>query len=126
MNRGFHIETPSYQGPLESLLDLIDDRKLSISEVSLSQVADAYLSHMGKLTELPLGETAQFVLVASTLLLIKSRTLLPDMHLSDDERESVAEPERRLARLQIIRQASRLVKKSWGQHPYVFPRKYPE
>src|SRR3989338_7586724 len=89
----FSIETEIYSGPLEALLNLIEERKLPISQINLAEVTDAYLAYVEKLPELPLGETAQFILVASTLLLIKSRTLLPTLTLSDDERESVQELE---------------------------------
>lgn len=121
----FSITAGEFQGPLEHLLDLIEERKMSISEISLAEVADAYLSYVEKLPELPMGETAQFVLVASTLLLIKSRTLLPTLELSEDERESVAELERRLARLQVIRKASKLLRKEWGRAPLLLARRAP-
>ncbi len=124
MNR-FSIETEHYQGPLETLLNLIEERKLSISQINLANVTDAYLAYVEKLPELPLGETSQFILVASTLLLIKSRTLLPDLSLSEDERESVEELERRLARLRLIRQAAKSLRKEWGRAPYVFARRAP-
>ena len=121
----FSLDTVTYSGPLEALLDLIESRKLSISEISLSEVADAYLAYVEKLPKLPLGETAQFVLVASTLLLIKSRTLLPLLELSDDEKESVEELERRLARLKLIRAASKLLRREWGRAPLFLPRRAP-
>jgi len=79
MEPSFTVQAASFVGPLETLLNLIEDRKLSVSEVSLAEVTDAYLAYVEKLPELPLGETAQFILVASTLLLIKSRTLLPSL-----------------------------------------------
>jgi segregation and condensation protein A len=126
MSERFTLETGQYQGPLEALLDMIEDRKLSITDISLSEVADAYLAYVEKLPELPLGETAQFILVASTLLLIKSRTLLPTLSLSQDERESVAELERRLAKLQLIRQAAKLLRKKWGRAPLPLARRSPE
>lgn len=125
MTERFSIETPAYQGPLEMLLDLIEERKLSISEISLAEVTDAYLSYVEKLPELPLSETSQFILVASTLLLIKSRTLLPMLELSEDERESVDELERRLAKLSIIRKAAKLLRKEWGRAPYRFAKRAP-
>ena len=125
MTNKFAIATPTYEGPLETLLNLIEERKLSVSEVSLSQVTDAYLAYVEKLPELPLAETSQFVLVASTLLLIKSRTLLPTLELSDDERESVEELERRLARYALFRKAAKLVRKEWGRAPYRFPKRSP-
>jgi len=121
----FSVRAAHFEGPLEALLDMIESRKLSISEVSLAEVCDAYLAHIEKLPELPLGETSQFILVASTLLLIKSRTLLPTMELSEDERESVQELERRLARLALVRKGARLLKKNWGECPLALPKSAP-
>ena len=121
----FSIETHIFQGPLETLLNLIEERKLSISEVSLSEVTDAYLAYVEKLPEMPLGETAQFILVASTLLLIKSRTLLPTLDLSEEERESVAELERRLARYALIRKTAKLLRNSWGKTPLLLATRTP-
>ncbi|HWO07228.1 MAG TPA: ScpA family protein [Candidatus Paceibacterota bacterium] len=120
----FTIESEHYQGPLETLLDLIESRKLSVSMVSLSEVCDAYLAYVEKLPELPVSETSQFVLVASTLLLIKSRSLLP-VPLTDEEEQSIEELERRLKRLAKIREASKTLKKHWGTTPLVFARRTP-
>ncbi|HEY4521065.1 MAG TPA: ScpA family protein [Candidatus Paceibacterota bacterium] len=122
----FTLKSSAFEGPLDALLDMIEGRKLSISEVSLAEVCDAYLAHIEKLPSLPLGETAQFILVASTLLLIKSRALLPTMELTEDERESVHDLERRLARLAVVRKASRLLKKEWGAQPLAFPKSAPD
>ncbi|MBI4079825.1 segregation/condensation protein A [Candidatus Kaiserbacteria bacterium] len=122
----FSVETASFSGPLEALLNLIEERKLSISQVSLAEVTDAYLAYVEKLPSLPLGETAQFVLVASTLLLIKSRTLLPSLSLTEEERESVQELERRLARYALIRKAARGLRKELGRSPLLFTKRAPE
>ena len=82
MTTKFVVSTQNFTGPLETLFNLIEERRLAVSDVSLAEVTDAYLSYVEKLPSLPLGETAQFVLVASTLLLIKSRMLLPSLELS--------------------------------------------
>ena len=121
----FTIESEHYEGPLETLLGLIEARKLSVSLVSLSEVCDAYLAYVEKLPELPLSETSQFVLVASTLLLIKSRSLLP-IPLSDDEELSIEELERRLKRLAKIRDAARILKRAWGTTPLILARRIPD
>ena len=121
----FSLATANFQGPLEALLDMIEARKMSISEVSLADVTDSFLAYVEKLPQLPLGETAQFILVASTLLLIKSRALLPSLELSPDERESVQELERRLARLRLIRTASKLLGKEWGKAPLILAKRAP-
>ncbi|MCE9541689.1 segregation/condensation protein A [Candidatus Kaiserbacteria bacterium] len=125
MSEKFTLATEQYQGPLEALLDMIEARKMSITDISLADVTDSYLAYVEKLPSLPLGETAQFILVASTLLLIKSRTLLPSMDLTEEERESVDELERRLARLRIVRECAKMLRKSWGLAPYRFPVRSP-
>lgn len=125
MNERFALETEAYKGPLEALLDLIESRKLSISDISLAEVSDSYLAYVEKLPNLPLAETSQFVLVASTLLLIKSRSLLPLLELSTDEKESVEELERRLLQLKLVRHAARGLRKEWGHAPLLFPRRAP-
>ena len=122
----FSIEIEVFSGPLEALLNLIEERKMSVSNVSLAEVCDAYLVYVEKLPALPLGETAQFVLVASTLLLIKSRTLLPSLSLTEEERESVEELERRLARYALIRKSAKGLRKDWGIRPLVFAKHAPE
>ena len=118
MNQKFSLDTAVFAGPLEKLLDLIEARKMSISEISLSEVADSYLTYVEGLTELPLAETSQFVLIASTLLLIKSRALLPTLSISEDELETVAELEKRLQRLKIVRDASKHLRSLWGTNPH--------
>lgn len=122
----FAIATPAYSGPLEVLLTLIEDRKMSISDVSLAEVCDTYLAYVEKLPELPLGETAQFILVASTLLLIKSRSLLPMLELSQEEKESVEELERRLARYALVRKIAKLLRREWGRVPLALAMRAPE
>lgn len=126
MNNTFTIETDAFEGPLEVLLNLIESRKLSISEISLAEVTDGYLAYVEKLPELPLGETAQFILVASTLLLIKSRSLLPSVDLTDEETYSIEELERRLKQYAVYRAAAKLLRAVWGTRPYTFPRRAPE
>lgn len=125
MNDSFSLEVSGFQGPLEALLQLIEDRKMSISDVSLAQVADAYLAYVEKLPHLPLAETSQFILVASTLLLIKSRSLLPNLTLTQEEKESVEELERRLARYALYRKAAKDLRKTWGTSPLYLARKAP-
>jgi len=125
MNDTFTVRSDTFQGPLEMLLNLIEERKLAISQISLAEVCDSYLAYVEKLPELPLKETSQFILVASTLLLIKSRSLLPTLDLSEDERESVTDLERRLARYALVRKSAKLLKKEWGRTPLVLAMRAP-
>jgi segregation and condensation protein A len=103
MNEGFSVSTQQFQGPLEVLLNLIQERKLYINELSLAEVTDAYLSYVQSLPAIPLAETSQFVLVASTLLLIKSKSLLPTLDLTNEEEASIEDLSKRLSLYQFFR-----------------------
>lgn len=102
-----HVKTDVFEGPLELLLELIEKRKLLINDVSLAAVCDEYIERISKQDTMPVGETAEFVALAATLLLIKSRSLLPTLELSDDESRDIKELEYRLALYQLIKEASR-------------------
>lgn len=97
------------------LLDLIEKRKLLINDISLSQVADEYLEKVRAMPELPVGDTAQFIALAATLLLIKSRSLLPTLDLSGDEERDIKELEYRLAVYQIIKEAGKGLERRFGR-----------
>lgn len=99
----YTVSQEAYSGPLELLLTLIERRTLSINQVSLATVAEDYVSYLESHPEFPLEETAQFVAVASTLVLIKSRSLLPTLTLTTEEEESAHDLEDRLKHYQLIR-----------------------
>src|SRR3989338_4175805 len=101
------VKTPVYEGPLDLLLELIEKRKLLINTISLSEVTNEYLERIKAMPELPLGETAEFVALAATLLLIKSRSLLHTLELSEDESRDIKELEYRLAIYQILKEAAK-------------------
>lgn len=111
---GYSIKTPVYEGPLELLLDLIESRKLLINDISLAAVADDFLAYLKRLERLPTGEVAHFILIASTLLLIKSKSLLPSLSLSEDEAGNIEDLERRLMLYREIRSLSRHVAERYG------------
>lgn len=101
------VKTSVYEGPLDLLLELIEKRKLLINDISLAAVTDDFLTSIKEHAQMPVGETAEFVALAATLLLIKSRSLLPSLSLSDEESQDIKELEYRLALYQIIKEAGR-------------------
>src|SRR3989344_4166142 len=72
----YKVKTEKFEGAFDVLLDLIEENKLSINEISLSKVCEGYLEHMKTLKDVPRSEAAVFLSVGATLLLIKSRTLI--------------------------------------------------
>lgn len=101
------VKTSVYEGPLDLLLELIEKRKLLINDISLAAVTDEYIAQVNQSNNLPVGEVAEFVALAATLLLIKSRSLLPNLQISDEESHDIKQLEYRLAVYQIIKNASR-------------------
>ncbi|MCG2686919.1 segregation/condensation protein A [Candidatus Parcubacteria bacterium] len=73
-----------FEGPLDLLLQLIESADLDITEVSLSQVADQFMKYLAAVEDKNPEELADFLVVASRLLLIKSRILLPNLHIEDE------------------------------------------
>ncbi|QSH39600.1 segregation/condensation protein A [Candidatus Kaiserbacteria bacterium] len=115
----FTLEVGEFKGPLELLLDLIERRKLEVSDISLSTVADEYVEYIEDRSHIPLSETAQFVVIASTLLLIKSRALLPSLALTTDEEEDIRDLEHRLKLYAHARHAAKLLRAHWGKSAYL-------
>ena len=111
----YQIKTPVFEGPLELLLEFIEKRKLEINQVNLAAVTDDFLNHLKTASELKLGDISQFILVAATLILIKSKSLLPAMALSEEEESTIAELEERLRRFQIIKSVLPALKTAFGQ-----------
>ena len=114
VNDQFKIKTESFEGPLDLLLDLIEKRKLFINDISLAKVTDDFISHIQQFENLPMGESAHFILVASTLLLIKSKSLLPELNLTEEEKGDIYHLETRLKIYQRIKDASKGVAELFG------------
>ncbi len=92
----YQIKIEKFEGPLALLLEMIEKRKLSINDVSLADVTDQYVEYLRKLEGFPLEEVSGFVVIASTLILIKSASLIPSFELSEEEAGDVKNLERRL------------------------------
>ncbi len=95
-NKDFSIKIDGFEGPLELLLSLIEKRKLPINDVSLATVTDDYIKHIETEKEFPISRTSNFILIASTLLLVKSKSLLPTLELTEEEEENIESLEKRL------------------------------
>jgi segregation and condensation protein A len=114
---GFVLRTPSYEGPFELVLELIEKRQLLVNELSLSQVTDDYIQHVRSQAVFPMEDAANFIGVAATLLLIKSKSLIPDLELSDDEEEDVEDLKNRLQLYEKTRDAARELGRIFGVRP---------
>lgn len=117
----FEIKQEKFEGPLDLLLTLIERKQLHIGDVALSKVTDDFLNYAKSFTDFPIAESAQFAFIASTLLLIKSKALLPQLSLSPEEEGNIDDLERRLKLLQRFRELSRYVRGRFGETPSYLP-----
>jgi segregation and condensation protein A len=75
----YEVSTPVFEGPFDLLLHLITRQKVDLYEVRLSAIVDAYLAHLDAMAELDLDVATEFLLIAATLVELKSSRLLPDL-----------------------------------------------
>jgi len=109
------IKTQVFEGPLELLIELVEKRKLLINDISLATVTDEYMEKVSLMQEESLPNTAHFVQLAATLLLIKSKSLLPVLELSHEEEESIEALEERLKRYQFYRDLAKDIELQFGR-----------
>jgi len=112
----FAVKTPIFEGPLELLIELVEKRKLLINDISLAEVTDEYMVRVSHMQQLSLPNTAQFITLAATLLLIKSKSLLPVLDFTDEEEEKIEDLESRLKLYQIYREAGKNLQSIFGQN----------
>ena len=86
----YAIKLDNFQGPLDLLCNLIEKNKMDIYDIKLDEIADQYIEYLNKAQELNLEIASEFLSLASTLLYIKSKKLLPG---KDQEEEEISEEE---------------------------------
>ena len=82
---GFRVRLDNFEGPFDLLLSLISRRQLDVTEVALSQVTDDFIAFLGDAGEWDLGQATEFLVVAATLLDLKTARLLPVADVEDEE-----------------------------------------
>lgn len=104
------IKLQNFEGPIELLYNLIDERKLDICQISLAEVTDQYLSHIKHYQNLDPQNLAGFLVVAARLILIKSKMLLPSLEMSTEEEQEIDDLQRKLELYKKLREVSKKLK----------------
>jgi segregation and condensation protein A len=114
----YQIKISGFEGPFGLLLELVEKRKLFINDVSLASVTEDYLNYMSKLGDNGLignDEISSFIIVASTLILIKSKSLLPNLSLTSEEEGDIKNLEERLRLYELFTKFAGNIKKDFGK-----------
>lgn len=85
----YAIRLDNFEGPLDLLCHLVDKNKMNINEVNISKITDQYMEYINTMKKFNLDITSEFIVMASTLLYIKSKSLLPKQ--VEDEAELTEE-----------------------------------
>ncbi|HMP67155.1 MAG TPA: ScpA family protein [Candidatus Paceibacterota bacterium] len=117
MKIDFEVKTEVFEGPLDLLLSLIEKRKLLINDVSLAKITDDYIAYLKNNDGMMIGERSDFILIASTLLLIKSKSLLPTIDLTEDEERSIEDLEIRLKIFKRLKEVEPIILQKYLQNP---------
>lgn len=114
----YRVDLDIYNGPLDLLLFLIRERELDIHDIPIAEITEQFLAHVEVVKRIDVDRAGDFLLMAATLMLIKSRMLLPQP-VTDDEYDEELDPRtdlvRQLLEYKQFRDASRALSEAEGQ-----------
>src|SRR3984957_15289312 len=107
----YKVNLPAYDGPLDLLLDLIRKQEMNIHDIPIAKITGQYLDYLRKLEALDVDVSADFIYMAATLILIKSKMLLPPDPLAgpEDQGDPRAELVYRLVEHEKFKNAAQLL-----------------
>jgi segregation and condensation protein A len=129
----YEIKLEQFSGPLGKLLELMEEEKLAVNDVSLAKVTDGFLKYLEKFRAGGVGEErfrvdlrvlADFISVASKLIFLKSKYLLPGLALTEDEEADIKDLEERLKIYQQMKPALVHLQKIWRTSHKSYSRPY--
>lgn len=106
----FEVKLPNFEGPLDLLLYLIKKEKINIYDIPISEITNQYLAHLNELDTISVESVSEFMVMAATLLEIKSRMLLPKPQQQEDPRQELVE---RLKEYQKFKQIASYLKQNY-------------
>lgn len=108
----YAIKIDNFEGPLDLLCHLIDKNKMNIYDINLSEITDQYINYLKEQEKLNLEIASEFIIMASTLLYLKSKNLLPKQ---EEEEEEITEEEliRRIIEYKKFKEISKVLKEQY-------------
>lgn len=117
----YTVKLNQFEGPFPLLLNLIESRKLFINDISLASITEDYIRYVNE-HEIDNTLVSNFILVASTLILIKSKSLLPSLDLTTEEQIDIQNLEDRLKLYELYTNLSVEIKENFGKKIIFFPQ----
>ena len=115
----YSIKLNNFEGPLDLLCHLIEKNKMNINDINLSEITDQYIEYIKKMEEMNLEVTSEFLIMASTLIYLKSKSLLPK---EVDNEEEISEEEliRRIIEYKKYKEISNTLRTMYNQNAVRF------
>lgn len=122
----YDIHLDSFEGPLDLLLHLIKKKDLEISEIKIADITSEYLSYLDLMKDLNIDIAGEFLVMASTLMQIKAKTLLPsESEKEGDEEDPFDQLKNRLLEYQKYKEIGKLLSYKAIEHSQVYYRPAP-
>lgn len=116
---GYVVKLEVYQGPFDLLLDLIAKNEVDIWDIPIATIAEQYLEYLYSLQEKDLAIAGEFLVMAATLIRLKSRLLLPQEPVEEDGDAEPEDPRRELVeqllRYKFFKEAAEFLKARYGE-----------
>ena len=111
----YSIKINNFEGPLDLLCHLIDKNKMDIYDINISQITDQYIDYINNMEKMNLDVTSEFLVMASTLLYLKSKHLLPK---TQDDEEEISEEEliRRIVEYKKYKEITKKLKENYLEY----------
>ena len=120
----YELKTEQFSGPIEKLWELIEEKKLEITELNLAEVTADFLNYLKTIEKVEPKLLADFVVIASRLLLIQSKALLPNLELTVEEEKDIKDLEARLRFYRNFKPAMNLLGELWERKQVSFSRPF--
>lgn len=112
-SKKYSIKIENFEGPLDLLIYLIEKNKMDIYDINLAEITDQYIEYLNKMEEMNLEIASEFLVMASTLLYLKSKKLLPKQ---EEESEELTEEEliRRIIEYKKYKETTKIFKEKYS------------
>jgi segregation and condensation protein A len=120
--KGYKIKLENYFGPLDLLLYLVREKELDITRVSISKVAEQYITYIEMLNEHKIDMASEFLITASHLMYIKTRELLPSVETPQEEEDFTLELIKKLVEYKKYKDRAGELKRLYEERVKIFGR----
>jgi segregation and condensation protein A len=123
----YELKIEQFSGPIEKLLEMIEAKQMEITDLNLAEVTADFLDYLEKAEkekefQIDPRAMSEFIVIASHLILIKSKALLPSLELSGEEEQEIEKLKDRLKFYQEFKPVMAIIKKKWMERKFSVSR----